>query len=219
MPKLEPKAVQKELEQGLLWPAYWIYGHEQMKARELLKRIRKAVLGDGAGKDAGIFSMSEETIDGSATSASTILDSALTCSLGGGLKFVVVKEAHAIKDAEELQPLFGARAPKAELSAVCVFLSKDLDARKKFSKVLLEKTAVVACEEVAEAEREAWISYLAKRRGLALPASLFAQIAALDPWTLDIVDQELEKYSLALTNSDGEASEVLLAELGPQGGA
>ena len=25
MPKLEPKAVQKELDQGLLWPVYWIH--------------------------------------------------------------------------------------------------------------------------------------------------------------------------------------------------
>jgi DNA polymerase-3 subunit delta len=219
MPKLEPKAVQKELEQGLLWPVYWIYGQELMKARELLKRIRKTALGDGEGTDAGLFAMSEETIDGSETPVGAILDSALTCSLGGGLKLVVVKEAHAIKEAEELQQLLGARAPKAELSAVCVFLSKDLDARKKFSKILLEKAAVVPCEEVPEAEREAWISYLAKRRGLNIPSGLVSQIAALDPWTLDIVDQELAKYELALTNTSGEAGDVLLSELGPQGGA
>jgi len=219
MPKLEPKAVQRELEQGMLWPVYWIYGQEAMKARELLKRIRKTALGDAAESAGGLFAMSEENIDGSETPASQIVDSALTCSLGGGTKFVVVKEAHAIKDAEELQPLLGARAPKAEISAVCVFPSKDLDARKKFSKILLEKAAVVPCEEVPEAEREAWISYLAKRRGLEIPSGLVSQIAALDPWTLDIVDQELEKYALALTNTSGEAADVLLAELGPQGGA
>jgi DNA polymerase III delta subunit len=218
MPKLEPKAVQKELEQGLLWPVYWIYGQEQMKARELLKRIRKTALGD-APAGGGLFAMAEENIDGSESSAPSILDSALTCSLGGGLKLVIVKEAHAIKDADELQPLLGARAPKAELNAVCVFLSKDLDGRKKFSKVLLEKAAVVPCEDVPEAEREAWISYLAKRRGLNVSDALVTQIAALDPWSLDIVENELEKYSIALSGATGAAEDVVLSELGPQGGA
>ena len=37
MPKLEAKQVQKELDEGWLWPVYWIYGPEGMKARELLK--------------------------------------------------------------------------------------------------------------------------------------------------------------------------------------
>ena len=37
MPKLEPKTVQRELDQGQLWPVYWLYGGEAMKARELLK--------------------------------------------------------------------------------------------------------------------------------------------------------------------------------------
>ena len=40
MPKLEPKVIQKELEQGVLWPVYWLYGQERMKSRELFKRIR-----------------------------------------------------------------------------------------------------------------------------------------------------------------------------------
>jgi DNA polymerase III delta subunit len=117
-------------------------------------------------------------------------------SLGGGVRFITVRDAHALKDQDQLAELLGPRAKKEELTSVCVFLSKDLDGRKKFSKLLVEKAAVVLCEEIPEQEREAWIGYLAKRKGLELPASVLPRLCTLDPWSLDIIDQELEKLSL-----------------------
>jgi DNA polymerase-3 subunit delta len=197
MPKLEPKIIQKELEQGWLWPVYWLYGTERMKSRELLKRIRKAVLGSESSSSSGLAGFGEEMLDGNEVDAATVLDAASSLSLGGGCRLIVVREAHALKEAEILAPLCGPKAKKGDLTSVCVFLSKDLDGRKKFSKILTEKAAVVPCEEVPEVEREAWISYLAKRRGLDLPPELVAQMSSLDPWSLDIIDQELEKFSLA----------------------
>lgn len=214
MPKLEPKSIQRELDQGLVWPVYWIFGQEKMKSRELLKRIRKTALGLAEGEEgekSSILSLSEETFDGTETSTGTILDAAQSMALGGGTRFIVVREAHALKEAETLAPLLGPRANARELGSVTVFLAKDLDARKKFSKLLIDKAAVVACDEVTEEEREPWIQYLAKRRGLVLPPEFVAQIASLDPWSLDIVDQELEKYSLASTlAAPSQAAEVLL---------
>lgn len=215
MPKLEPKQVQKELESGYLWPVYWIYGHERMKARELLKRIRAAALGVESGTT-DVFGA--QTLDGGEVSAATIVDEAQSLSLGGGLRFVVVRDAHAIKEAETLSRLLGERGKKGDLASVCVFLSKDLDGRKKFSKLLLEKAAVVPCEEVAEADREAWIQYLAKRKGVALTPDHVVGLRSLDPWTLDIIEQELEKYSLAMLEGAG-ASDVFLEGSGRTGGA
>lgn len=205
MPKLEPKVVQKELEQGQLWPVYWLYGSERMKARELLKRIRKAVLGEQATKDeagSGLGlgqTLGEESFDAADAQAASVLDAAQSPALGGGVRFIVVRDAHALKDAEILSPLLGPRVKSGspELMSVCVFLSKDLDGRKKFSKTLIERAAVVPCEEVPESEREAWVQYLSKRRGVSLDPGLSAILAQLDPWSLDIIDQELEKLSLA----------------------
>ena len=196
MPKLEPKIVQRELEQGNLWPLYWLYGQERMKSRELLKRIRRAALGD-VGSKFSLLGMAEETLDGAEIDAARVVEAAQSPSLGGGIRLIVVRDAHALKNPEVLLELAGPRAPVKDLASVCVFLSKDLDQRKKFSKALVEKAAVVACDEVAENEREAWIGYLAKRRGLVIEAALSIQLASLDPWGLDIVDQELEKLSLA----------------------
>ena len=205
MPKFEPKVIQKELEAGILWPVYWLYGQEAMKSRELLKRIRKAVLGD---TDTFFSSaaFNEEVIDSQNGAAdfnvSRVIDAAQSLSLGGGTRLIVIRDAHTLKDAERLSELFGPSAQKSELSSVCVFLSKDLDGRKKFSKALVEKAAVVPCEEIPEEERDAWIGYLAKKKGVVISDELAAQMRFLDPWSLDIIESELEKYSLASEGSD-----------------
>jgi DNA polymerase-3 subunit delta len=195
----------------MIWPVYWLYGTERMKSRELLKRIRKAVLGSETAQTSGLAGFGEETLDGNEVDAATVLDAAQSLSLGGGCRFIVVREAHALKETEMLSVLCGPKTKKSELTSVCVFLSKDLDGRKKFSKILTEKAAVVPCEEVPDAEREAWIGYLAKRRGIELPPELVAQMSSLDPWSLDIIDQELEKFSLAQTG------DVILSLLGGGG--
>jgi len=215
MPKLEPKAIQKELDQGQLWPVYWLYGSERMKSRELLKRIRKAALPELAS-----LSLAEEGFDGAEVDAATVIEAAQSLSLcfggdGGGLRLIVVRDAHAMKNPERITELFGERKPRSDLSSVCVFLSKDFDQRKKISKLLLEKAAVVPCEELGENEREPWIKYLSKKRGIDLPAEWVLTLASLDPWSLDIVDQELEKHSL---DPEG-AGEALLGGLAPGTGA
>jgi DNA polymerase III delta subunit len=192
MPKLEPKAIQKELEQDQIWPVYWIYGSEKMKSRELLKRIRKTVLGEST----SVLGLSEESMDGPGLEAASVVDAAQSPALGGGTRLIVIRDAHALKNSDALAELFGPRQSKENLSSVCVFLSKDFDARKKISKLLAEKAAVVACEEIPENERDAWIQYLAKKKGVTLRDESLIQLASLDPWSLDIIEQELEKFSL-----------------------
>ncbi|MBC7693752.1 MAG: hypothetical protein H7222_18445 [Methylotenera sp.] len=222
MPRLEPKVVQKELEAGQLWPVYWLHGQEQMKSRELLKRIRKAVLGETADAAAQSFasSFNEELLDASEVNASRVLDAAQSLSLGGGTRLIIVRDAHLLKEADILTQLLGPRVTKEELSSVCVFLSKDLDGRKKFSKVLVEQAAVVPCDEIPEEERDAWITYLVRRKGLEISPELGAQMRFLDPWSLDIIDQELEKYSLAQSalgpESAQDAAAVIQGGVGPE---
>jgi len=217
MPRIEPKAIQREIEQGLFWPVYWLHGLERMKSRELLKRLRKAVIGSSSEGLAGL-GFAEETIDASEVTAEAIVDAAQSPALGGGTRLIIVKDAHALKNPEKLSDLFtekGAESvPLNSLAYVCVFLSKDLDGRKKFSKTLLEQAAVVPCEAVPESEREPWIAYLAKARGVNLSAETAVKLAALDPWSLDIVDLELEKQFLA-----GAGTEFLIQPSAIGGGA
>ncbi|OFY98210.1 MAG: hypothetical protein A2Z97_10465, partial [Bdellovibrionales bacterium GWB1_52_6] len=139
----------------------------------------------------------EETLDASEIPAEIIMDAALSPSLGGGTRLIIIKDAHALRNPDVLAELCTVRTTLDQLAYVCVFLSKDLDGRKKFSKILLDKAAVVPCEEILEADREPWIAYLAKSRNVSIDPATSIRLAALDPWSLDIVDLELEKQFLA----------------------
>ncbi len=203
MPKFDPKQIRAELEKDLVWPVYWLWGREKMKSRELLKRIRDCVVKPAdAGSEAAPLSlfaglsMSEHTFDGSQAVEGSILEAAQSLSLGGGAQFIVVKNAHQLKKPDELAELFGAPL-KANVAAwVCVFVSDELDGRRKFTKTLIEKAAVVACEEVLEAEREAWVNFLSKRGNAELSDALKASLCVMEPWSLDVVEREIEKFLL-----------------------
>jgi len=198
MPKFEPKIIQKEIESGKIWPVYWFFGEEQMKMRELLKRVRKSLFGGDAEKPVpGAFSFQETILDAAEVGVGEVLDAAHTLSLVGGARLVVVKQAHLLKQPEGLASLLGPARKKEEIDSVVVFLSKDLDQRKKFSKLLTEKAACVDCEEIYENDRDAWIQYLAKRRGIELTAEEGTLLRTMDPWSLDILEREVEKLELA----------------------
>ena len=197
MPKLEPKVIQKELESGKIRPVYFLYGKEQMKSRELLKRIQKTVLKGDAPNDFNL-----EKWDASQVGFESITDAAQSLSLMGGTKLVIARNVDEVKNLDPLVDYLksipsGASANLVDdWSAVLVLLSKNFDARKKTSKSILEFAAVVPCEAVEDQDREPWIDYLTKRRGLILSESERLALLGLDPWSLEIVDQEIGKLDL-----------------------
>lgn len=210
MPKIEPKFIQKELEAGKVRPVYWIFGPERMKAREILRRIQRAVHQDEKPNDFNF-----EKLDGSEASIDAILDSAQSFSMMGGAKLIVVRNAEDLKVLEPLVDYLKQlpdREPVAvsELSSVLVFVSKGFDGRKKTSKAIQENATTVPCEEVLEQEREPWIDYLSKRRGIVLSPEERLVLRGLDPWSLDIVDQELGKIEL-VASEENLRSQVLMS--------
>lgn len=201
MPKFEPKQMQQELAAKRIWTVNWLVGTELMKARELAKRIQKALHGEQKS------SFLETHLDGESCSAAEILDAAQSVPLGGGTPIVFVKRAEKLKDPEALEVL--AEKPSATPPFVVVLFASALDGRKKSTKTIVNSFAVVNCEAVAEAERGAWVNYLAKARGMQLPTEVSHALAALDPWTLDRVDLELAR--LALLPPDSISVEALYA--------
>ena len=171
-----------------------------MMARGLLKRIQKVVH-----QDEPVNDFNYEKWDAAEASLGTILDSAQSFSMMGGAKLIVVRNA---EDLKELEPLvdFLKSMPNndptdvAELSSVLVFISKSFDGRKKTSKAIQDRAVTVPCEEVEEQNRENWIDYLARQRSLTLTAEEQLVLRGLDPWSLDIVDQEMAKLELVASD-------------------
>lgn len=217
--RLEPKQLQQELKQGLAWPVYWIHGDESYRVREVCSLLQRSLVGDRA--------WCEDRIEAAQAGAEDVLASFQSIPLGGGTRVVWVRDAHLIlqsKDTEPLARLFGPRVAIAELPAVCIFVAKDLDGRRKFSKQLIEQAAVIACEPVPEEGREGWVRYLAQSRGLhgeiLVPGSAALQLLlSHEPWSLDWVCNELTKWELSEAAHPGSGAEVLAGGGGSGAGA
>jgi DNA polymerase III delta subunit len=130
----------------------------------------------------------------------------------------VVKDAEQLAQLEDLSVLAGPLKKKEDLSCVVVCISEGIDLRKKFFKQLSEKAAWIECDEVKPEERESWVKFLAQRKGLGSPGGLVVDaLLKLEPWSLELVDQELEKMKIAWEGgirADEELSRVLTAGLG-----
>jgi len=198
MPKMEPKAVQKDLEKGMVSNLYWLFGPERMKARELTQRIIRRVLGDAKGELNETLNV--EKCDGAECTAAEVLDRAQGMSLFGGKRVVWVRNAEALKGLDDWMNLDCVVRPVDEVDSVLILWSKGFDGRKKIFKHLQNKAVVVECTEVSEWEREAWIEYLAKRKKVTLTPDEVLILRSCDPWNLEIIDQEIEKMSLIEAN-------------------
>jgi DNA polymerase III delta subunit len=200
--KIDPKQILHEVNQGQIWPVYWVHGPETYRVREVCRLLQKTLVGDR--------SLAEETLEGAQVSASDVLSAAAMVPFDGGTRVLWVRDAHLIKEPDPLAELLGPRRGMSELPSVCIFLSKDLDGRRKFSKLLLDKAAVVSCDAIPEGGRPAWIKHLARAKGLEPEALPLELLTGYEPWSLDWISCELDKYALCEQAAKGTGAEVLV---------
>lgn len=200
--RLEPKQLQQELKQGQAWPVYWVHGEEAYRVREVSALLARTLVGDR--------SWCEDRIEGAQSSAQDVVASAQSIPLGGGTRIVWVREAHLIKEPDQMAELLGPRQAASDLPWCVIFLSKDLDGRRKFSKLLVEKAAVVGCEAVPEDQREAWVRHLAQARGIRPEALPLELLVRSEPWSLDWVQNEIAKWELSEQAQPGSGMEVMV---------
>ncbi len=220
MPKLNLKDIQIQLKNDELWPVYWFHGPENYLVRVCINSIKTVFESHGVKTSE---KENVEVLEASEVSAARVLESAQSLSFfgAGGPRFIIIKDAHLLKEPELLDDLMEKRDKWSDLKWVCAFISKDLDQRRKFSKTIAEKAAVISCESVSEREREGWVLRLSKKYKLDLTPEIVIGLCAIEPWSLDIIDQELCKYMLANNSSDPKSNEsesILIGHLGPSGG-
>ena len=151
MPKLTPKEIQKELSKNRIWPVYWLYGTEQMKVRELSKRIYRAVFQSSSSSTpnenpmplAKAFDASQSDV-----TPSRIVDHSQNLNLDGTPPFLMIKDAQSLKSIDSLSTLLEGYSslplPKKQTTSICIFHSaKEADGRKKFFKEFGELTSAL----------------------------------------------------------------------------
>jgi DNA polymerase III delta subunit len=187
MPKLEPAAIANDVGQNRYYAFYWIYGPEKYKQRRLVNAIIESLPG---------FSM--ESIEASEHSPADVLDLAQTTGLfSTGKKIVIVKSADQWKDLQVLLDAITIDKGDADaLDFIIIALAQSFDGRKKTSKAILEKAAVADCAAVEDEDRLGWIETLAERCQVQLNQLEMQALKCLEPWTLDIVQSEIEKLGL-----------------------
>lgn len=208
VPKIDSQLILKELKAGSLRQGYWIYGPERKTARDCIDLILKTHLGEGFKTDPNL-----DRVEAQESTAIEALERAQGMSLFGGRRAVLVSGADQLKGIEEDTPWpKSEKASKDEVDSVVIFWSKSFDGRKKTSKKILSSLAVIECAEVPEREREQEVERLARERGVRLLDEELGLLIALDPWTLDVVDRELDKLKLSVGDEKDRVS--LIAGVG-----
>lgn len=193
MPQIEIHSIEKDLKQNKIWPVYWCYGSESWKSRRLLDQLRQHIQRI---KKIDVQVIEEDKSFKCDTLEKQVLSVCENFLLGEMLPFLVIKDAHLIESLDFLKRICGLPLACENLQHLCVFLTKDWDARKKISKLLLERAAVVPCQDVEEGQRESWIRFLAQEKKIKLLPEVLGHFSCLEPWSLGMIERELEKIEI-----------------------
>lgn len=222
MPVAEVKTVYEQWAKKQASGLYCLYGPETLKAREFLKKL-KSVLEEAAA-EMGNFEWRRMDASEGYTPVE-VIDEVKSLTFGVVGKCVVVSDAQMFEGkgdskkseskaagskSSEFENLIEELAlpptALAELPWVVVLWMKDLDKRKKTTKKLLEKATVVECAEVPEFERGKWIQFLATKKKCIIGERDEARLIALEPWSLERIERELEVILLSAVDESVDES-------------
>ncbi len=184
MPRFQPKAIQAELNEGRMRSFYWIDGPEVFLSRQLLRKIQKVAIGEDTAYWRG------RSFDSSEVGTSAILDALCSQNLWGRPELILIRNPEQLK---KIEILFSSRAPQKNHSIAIFFTHATL---KRVPSVVLEKAAVVSCESIPESKRLIWVDFLAQQKKLPLTLERKNLLCLFEPWSLNALNQELEKLSL-----------------------
>ncbi len=201
--RVELRVIQKELESQRFRPVYYFFGSERLKIREMVKRLESRVFSEIERNEFNF-----ESVSATSKTASEVLDSTETLGLfGGGFKLTIIQNWDEAKSPEgfdawlerfEQKAEGGGPKKLSELDSIIVFVGSKLDSRKKTTKKLFDsEISVSEAEPVMEADRGRWIESLARSEKVSLTDSEYEALHGLDPWSLEILSQELKKMALA----------------------
>ncbi len=190
------RAAVSRIREGDLAPLYFIHGEEGYLRDEVLRALRRAVLGEEA-RDFCHDSFYWETAN-----AADISAAAQTLPLAGARRLV---EVHGIGQVDEggasvLLPLIGDPPP----SAVMVFTAEKADMRRTFFRKLGEAGVTLRAAAPTERELPAWAQSRAEALGFTLTRDAAMLLAEWVEPSLGRIGAELEK--LASYVKPGEAA-------------
>jgi DNA polymerase-3 subunit delta len=200
----------RSLAAGEPWsPIYLVYGPESFLVEELVKAIRKAVLGDAPSGEFG-----DQVIDGDEVSGQSIRQELENLPLFGGQRLLHVRNVAAMKDEdlEALRPYLDNPAPET-----CLLLSdRSVDKRKRFFKAITKckSATVVEFKSLYDNELPGWVGRRARSKGLrGMGRELAELVAELTGPDLAPMDSALDKLALYAKSDDRPIDEEMVLHL------
>lgn len=208
MPKLNNLWLKKELNQGKIWPVYYIAGEESFLARKAVEAIE-----DLCRKT---FGYGFKTVDGDKIEIGEVLEEAKMLEFGRPVQLLRVTSAEKIKNLESIATELKPQCAITDAEFVIILISKDLDQRRKSTKVLLDKAGVVVCETPHDSEREAFLDGMildymkAYNPPIHISDHVRYRFLTNEPFSLSVIENELSKLAFARTKA--EQDELLSSE-------
>jgi len=183
MPKLNWEKALNQIKANQIWPIYWLYGAETYLIRTFYEFLKTHLHLDPY--------WGEMRIDAEIEGAFDLIQPSLFLK---GVQLIQIKNAEKIRKFDFFQEC---SQKMSSIQRIYFFVSKDgIFQAKDF----LTQVAVIHCEKVKEFEQEHWIQFLAQEKGLNLTSEIMAQFNAFQPWSLDRINEELEKLKISGMN-------------------
>lgn len=170
-------------------PLYLLLGEEDELRGEALLSIKAAI-----GQEEGLSEFNCEVLYGDENEASEILTRASEAPVFAPRRLIIVKAVDKLsaRDGELLIPYLKAPCDSTTL----VFVAAKLDGRMKLSQALKERTVVVDCAPLQEAQLAQWVRAEAARLGVRIDDAAILLLRDLAGSTsLSFMKRELEKLS------------------------
>src|SRR5829696_2493389 len=188
MATLTREELWRELKAGKVGPLYLLYGPE-----DYLRDAAARAVADAALKGAPLREFNESSFSLTSGDVQHAVAAAEQMPMMGGRRVVRVTDFGRLREADEAALVRYVTRP-LETSTV-IFVSGDLDKRRKLSKTLLDVCVSVEFAELKDAELAAWARDRLKHLGAHADERALRQIVALTGTSLRQLSTELEKLA------------------------
>ena len=190
MSTLTREELWRRLKAGKVEPLYLLFGPE-----DYLRDAAARAVADAALKGAALREFNESSYSLASVDVQQAIAAAEQLPMMGGRRVVRITDFGKLREADE-EALVRYVTRPVETSTV-VFVSGDLDKRRKLSKTLLEVCASVEFAEQKDAELATWARDRLKHLGAHADERALRQIVALTGTSLRQLATELEKLATA----------------------
>ncbi len=202
MPTLTRDELRKSLKRGDIKPLYLLFGEEDYLRDQAARAITEVVL-----RDAPLREFNETSFSLTSADVQQAIASAEQLPMMSPRRIVKITDFNKLR--EESEDALARYLSRPAESSVVIFLSSDLDKRKKLSKQLLDSCVSVEFAPLKNDELKQWARNRFNNLNIAVDEQALGQIVALVGSDVRTLTNEIEKLATAAIDSGRVTIEIV----------